>query len=82
MEEELKIPVAFCSGCNDNRPVVINYFQLDKDGEVVEEGGEIPIVICPDCEVILSYDKGIEVAFYTVEDLEKATGWKVSDADN
>lgn len=73
MSDELEIPVAFCESCDGDVPVYMA--ELDISGTNIE------VVICPKCEVIISHGE-LKVTFYSAEDVEKVTGWRVDAAES
>jgi hypothetical protein len=75
-EKDFDIPVAYCQECDDLGPVIIEQLGL----EFGDEGlAEMPIVYCPGCENILNTHGDVEISYYSPDELEKATGWKVAD---
>lgn len=69
---DLTIPAAYCPNCKDDGPVVVEDIDLDGLGE------QLTIIYCPGCECIINASDDIEVKYYSEEELERATGWRVS----
>lgn len=80
-DDELEIPVAYCSKCEDTGPVVIHKIEHGEwlAPEVIYDGAELLVIYCPGCMTILNTDGDIEIKWYSLEDLPKVTGWKLSD---
>jgi hypothetical protein len=77
---ELNIPVAFCTPCSSKMPVFIKEFNLGFDEEFTELDGEaIECVICAQCSAFLNLENGIEIEYYSSEDLFKVTNYRVVD---
>lgn len=80
MENEVReFPVAWCETCQDHGPVIVETLPMDGDdiSEEMKEFG-VTVVYCPQCEQILNNSGNIEVKWYTAEDLEIVTGWKIT----
>lgn len=71
MTDDLEIPVAFCTTCDADVPVYIAEFEVS--------GTNLELVLCPKCESIMSMED-LKVTFYSAQDVEKVTGWRVADA--
>lgn len=67
--EQLEVPVAYCMGCEETGPVIVQDFDND-------HGLTVNVVYCPQCESIINFDKEVKVEWYPIEDIEKVTGWK------
>lgn len=82
-KEEVEIPVAYCSICNDTGPVVVEKIEHGEwlDQDTIYEGVDLLCIYCPGCNTILNMNGDVEVKWYTLEDLPKVTGWKFSKDD-
>lgn len=48
--------------------------------EMVAAGiNDMMLIFCPECESILNLDSNVEVKYYSPEELEQVTGWRVAD---
>ncbi len=79
---ELEIPVAYCSKCDDTGPVVIESIKQDEwlDQDTIYVGDDLVCIYCPGCMTILNKDGDVEVKWYNLEDLPKVTGWRYVDS--
>lgn len=81
METDLKVPCAFCPTCVELGPVIVEEINPGDwmGSDQLYVGDKIIVVYCPNCQNILNLDGGdVEVQWYTLEDLPKATGWRAN----
>jgi hypothetical protein len=75
---DVSIPVAYCPNCDENGPVVVENVKSEWFG--IEPSKDMAIVYCPGCDTVLNFGDGdVEVTWYDPGELEKATGWRLSD---
>lgn len=80
MLDKIKHPVVNCikDGQRGERcPVVIEDFNAD--GEASPDSDSVfTAIYCPGCSLVLNMAADVEVEWYTEDELEEATGWKVA----
>ena len=70
--KKIQVPVAYCALCEETRPVVVQDVPVDDTGKA------ITVVYCPGCEQLINTLGDIDIKWYTPEELQKATGWAVT----
>jgi thiol-disulfide isomerase/thioredoxin len=69
----MDIPVADCPNCKELMPVAV------EDVEVTGLDGKFTAVYCASCQEVINIDGDVEVTYFSPEELEKATNWRVSE---